>query len=307
MDKKVLHSRKRYRRSRKPVIVLTSVVLVAAFLVILGVSLLLRQLLPVGGDGAESSSGVSSSQSSAVSEPSQASSGEESSEESQASSLQSSEGEAPSSEASSEEPVSSIQQSSSSGEGATVDGYFSDACFIGDSRTEGLRLYGAAPSATFYSAEGLAVNTVFTQPAVTVDGKKVSVVDALKKHSFEKIYIMFGVNELGWPVDSFIRSYGSFVKEVKKLQPEAKIYVQNIFPVTANKSNQSDIYNNTNIKIFNKKIQAMAKEQGVGFVDLYSKLGDESGNLPKGVSPDGVHLDRAYCEKWVQFLMENGE
>ena len=142
---------------------------------------------------------------------------------------------------------------------------------------------------------------------LTVDGKKISVVEALQKNSFDRIYIMFGINELGWPVDSFVRSYGNFVQKVKELQPNAKIYVENIFPVTANKSNQSDIYNNTNIRTFNEKIKAMAQEKGAIYVDLYSMLSDENGNLPKEYSPDGVHLEREYCDKWVRSLMENGD
>lgn len=307
MAKKVLHTRKKYRRRRRPVIILTSIVLVAAFLIVLGISLLLRQFWPSGeaaGGGSENSqtvSEISSSTPSSKTEDSAVNSSE---------AVSSEEGSVPpvsSAAPSSEEPSTPASSSPEGGSNNAVNEYFSNACFIGDSRTEGLRLYGSAPTATFYSAEGLAVNTVFTQPVVTVDGKKISVVEALQKNSFDRIYIMFGINELGWPVDSFVRSYGNFVQKVKELQPNAKIYVENIFPVTANKSNQSDIYNNTNIRTFNEKIKAMAQEKGAIYVDLYSMLSDENGNLPKEYSPDDVHLEREYCDKWVRSLMENGD
>ena len=307
MAKKVLHTRKKYRRRRRPVIILTSIVLVAAFLIVLGISLLLRQFWPSGeaaGGGSENSqtvSEISSSTPSSKTEDSAVNSSE---------AVSSEEGSVPpvsSAAPSSEEPSTPASSSPEGGSNNAVNEYFSNACFIGDSRTEGLRLYGSAPTATFYSAEGLAVNTVFTQPVVTVDGKKISVVEAQQKNSFDRIYIMFGINELGWPVDSFVRSYGNFVQKVKELQPNAKIYVENIFPVTANKSNQSDIYNNTNIRTFNEKIKAMAQEKGAIYVDLYSMLSDENGNLPKEYSPDGVHLEREYCDKWVRSLMENGD
>ena len=51
----------------------------------------------------------------------------------------------------------------------------------------------------------------------------------------------------------------------------------------------------------------MAQEKGAIYVDLYSMLSDENGNLPKEYSPDGVHLEREYCDKWVRSLMENGD
>lgn len=301
MDRKVLHTRKKYRRKRSSVIFLTSIVLILVCLGVVAVTFALKPFFTE--EKAPVSSGESSHTVSSASSLSSSSSKEKpvssKQEESSAVSVSS----APSSQ------ESSSEQSTSNGEnsGASVENYFSNACFIGDSRTEGLRLYGSAPSAAFYSAEGLAVNTVFTQPAVTIDGKKMSVVDALQKQSFDKIYIMFGINELGWPVDSFVASYGNFVDKVKELQPNAEIYVENIFPVTANKSKQSDIYNNPNIRTFNEKIKAMAQEKGVKYVDLYSMLGDKDGNLPKDSSPDGVHLEREYCDKWVRCLMENGD
>lgn len=308
MDKKVMHTRKKYRRKRRSVIAITSVVLVAAFLTVLGIGLLLRQFLSsedisageAGSSGSAASETVSAESSSEVPDASSASPSKDT--DSDGSSVSSKVSEPPSSAESSE------PQSSSGGEeNSELNAHFANACFIGDSRTEGLRLYGSAPTATFYSAEGLAVNTVFTQPVVTIGGKKVSVVEALQKESFDRIYIMFGINELGWPVDSFVRSYGNFVQKVKELQPNAQIYVENIFPVTANKSGQSDIYNNANIRTFNEKIKAMAQEKGVAYVDLYSMLSDGDGNLPKNCSPDGVHLEREYCDKWVRSLMENGD
>ena len=81
--------------------------------------------------------------------------------------------------------------------------------------------------ATFYAYKGLMVDTAFTKQVVNDGGQKLTVVDALRKHKFGKVYIMLGVNELGWPSeDTFIKRYGKLVDEVKKIEPISKIYIQ---------------------------------------------------------------------------------
>lgn len=111
--------------------------------------------------------------------------------------------------------------------------YFDDAVFIGDSRTEGLILYTGLSNAISYTNKGLMVDTVFTKPVINKNGEKLSVMDALRQTNFSKVYIMLGINETGWPYNSvFIEKYGKIIDEIKTINPEAVIYVQEILPVT---------------------------------------------------------------------------
>ena len=64
-----------------------------------------------------------------------------------------------------------------------ADTYFDDAVFIGDSRTEGFMIYENI-DATFYTHKGLMVDTIFTNPVITKDGEKITIMDALAKDSF---------------------------------------------------------------------------------------------------------------------------
>lgn len=59
--------------------------------------------------------------------------------------------------------------------------YFDDAVFIGDSRTEGLMLYGGLSNAAFYTHKGLMVNTIFTKEAVKDGEQKITIMKALGK------------------------------------------------------------------------------------------------------------------------------
>lgn len=184
----------------------------------------------------------------------------------------------------------------------TDNSFFQDAVFIGDSRTEGLGNSGLMGSATFYAYKGLMVDTVFTKQVVNDGGQKLTVIDALKKHKFGKIYIMLGVNELGWASeDVFIKRYGKLVDEIKKIEPSSKIYVQSILPVSKAKSDKG-VYTNDRIRLYNRLIKEMCAEKGVKYLDVYQAVVNSSGALPDDAAVDGVHLKMAYCKKWANYL-----
>lgn len=181
--------------------------------------------------------------------------------------------------------------------------WFDDAVFIGDSRTEGLALYDGLGGASYYTLKGLMVSTVETKPAVEIGGRKVSVMQALRMEKFGKVYVMLGVNELGWSSSqTFVEDYGKLVDDLKKNQPGARIYLQSILPVTAEKSASSTIYNNTKIESYNKAIRKIADEKGVRYLAVSSAVSDRSGCLPPEASTDGVHLNAKYCGKWCEYL-----
>lgn len=189
------------------------------------------------------------------------------------------------------------------GSGQVADSYFDDAAFIGDSRTQGLQLYTGLPNATFYATQGLMVDTFFSKKFVKAGGGKITILDAMKNQTFKKVYIMLGVNELGWAYEKvFIQKYGEVVDKVKELQPDAKIYVQSILPVTKAKSDGDAIYNNTKISRYNELIEQMCREKGVTYLHVADAVGLDNGALPAGSATDGVHLNREYCYKWLDYL-----
>ena len=133
-----------------------------------------------------------------------------------------------------------------------------------------------------------------------------TVMDAIGRKQYKRIYIMLGVNELGWvSTDIFIDDYGKIIDKLKETQPGATIYVQSILPVSAKKSEIDEIYNNPRINEFNGLIQAMAEEKGATYLPVNTAVMDETGALPAGASTDGVHPNIDYCRKWTAYLDEN--
>ncbi len=193
-------------------------------------------------------------------------------------------------------------------EDVTVDdSYFDDALFIGDSRTEGFVLYSPLSNIHAYCSKGLSVSRIYTDTIVPMDdGRKLTVMEALQEQKFNKIYIMFGVNELGWPYDDLFRDqYAKMLRDIRQLQPDALIYVENIIPIAASRSAKDTIYNNENVARFNTIIESVCEEQDVIFLDVASALADENGALPEDASVDGVHCNAEYCSIWLDFLKNN--
>ena len=188
--------------------------------------------------------------------------------------------------------------------------YFSDALFIGDSRTQGLRLYSGVKGATFYDYTGLSIFGVNNPGLVTVDGQSYSIVEALQKGpQFGKVYIAFGMNELGYyNTENYLATFGKFLDQVKEAQPNAVVYLQNLAPVDEAKCakyGQASCITNARVAVFNELFAQLAREHRVCLVDVYSALSDENDGLPSEATSDGIHFQRPWYETWLACLMSH--
>ena len=194
---------------------------------------------------------------------------------------------------------------SSSENRITPEKYFEDALFIGDSRTEGLAVYSHLPHTTFYAKKGLTVENIFTDAFIEEGEQKVTVLEALSQHHFSRIYVMLGINELGWQYSEiFSQQYEKLIEEIRTLQPSADLYIQSILPVSKEKSEEDPYINRERINQYNDLLQELAEKTEAEYVPLDQSLSTEEGYLPEEASVDGVHLNREYCEEWISSLQE---
>lgn len=185
--------------------------------------------------------------------------------------------------------------------------YFDDALFIGDSRTVGLSEYSGWKKPAFYSDIGLTIYDVFDKKIAKVDGKLMTIKDALHKKSFGKIYIMLGINEMGTGnAKTFTKAYKDVVEQIKTLQPDAIIYVEAIMNVTKEKSDHDPIFNNTNIGKRNKHLATLADNKQVFYIDVNEAITDSTGGIPAKYTFDNIHLKAAYYKLWTDFLLQHG-
>lgn len=187
---------------------------------------------------------------------------------------------------------------------AVEESYFDDAIFIGNSRTEGVMLYSHPSNSVAYTHKGLMVNTIFTKPYIKQDDNtKITVMEAIEKAEFSKIYIMLGINETGWvSTDMFIEDYEKIIDAVKESHPDALIYIQSILPVTAKLSSTHSYVKNPKINEYNTRIAKMAQEKQVYYINVAESVMNEDGCLFDDAAVDGIHLKKQYSDMWVEYL-----
>lgn len=179
--------------------------------------------------------------------------------------------------------------------------------FIGDSRTQGFLMYAGLKDVVDYTHIGLMVDTAVTKKFIkTSTGEEVTLLEDMKNRDIQKVYIMLGINELGWSYSQvFVNDYAELIRKIKEIKPNCEVYLQSIIPVTKEKSDSDDIYNNTKIAEYNRLIKDLATTENVKYLDVKSAVVDSSGNLPSSASTDGIHINKTYCLKWLDYIKNN--
>ena len=183
----------------------------------------------------------------------------------------------------------------------------SSVAFIGDSRTQGFIMYNGLKDIQDYSYISLMVDTAMTKKFVkTSNGDKITLLQDMANKNIKKVYIMLGINELGWSYPQVFKSkYIELIYKIREVKPNCEIYVQSIIPMTKSKSDTDSTFNIKNVEIFNNLIQEVANEKNVTYLDVKSALINENGYLPEEASTDGIHINKKYCEKWLEYLKNN--
>ncbi|MCC2876093.1 GDSL-type esterase/lipase family protein [Lachnoclostridium pacaense] len=179
---------------------------------------------------------------------------------------------------------------------------FSGTLFIGDSRTAGLSEYGDFGEAEVFANSGMSVFNLFDEKVKLRNGTKTGLEELLSSQSYQNIYIMLGINELGYDFSSIVTKYQSMVEKIKELQPSAVIILEANLHVTSGKSSQSSLYNNEKINLLNSEIANIAAATGSYYIDVNGIFDDASGNLAAEYSSDGSHVLGKYYSVWVEWI-----
>lgn len=182
------------------------------------------------------------------------------------------------------------------------DTYFDDVVFLGDSRTDGFRLYSGLKTGSYLYATGATVESVFSKSVDTPVGK-MPLLDALEQMECGKIYVMLGINELGWNgTDLFRNQAAKMIERIQADHPDATIVIQSILPVSAKQDAKGSYVNNKRIAAYNQVLEELAEEYGVVYLNVAEAVSDENGYLRADWNFDGVHLNQAGCQAWLDYL-----
>lgn len=183
------------------------------------------------------------------------------------------------------------------------DSFFEDAAMAGNSLMDGFKLFSGLTSCDYYSATSMTVVGVGEKRVVTLDnGTMGTILDGLTQKPYGKIYILLGINEIGFEVQTFIDYYTQMLDTIRAAQPETDIYILGLSPVSQAKSNSSDLFNMTRISSYNEALHQLAEDKGCYYVDLVSALAGSDGFLPSAETSDGVHFSPAVYKLWLDYL-----
>jgi lysophospholipase L1-like esterase len=182
---------------------------------------------------------------------------------------------------------------------AVTDDFFDDAAFFGNSLVDGLRIYGGLKSGDFFAATSASViNVELTKNARLSTGEECTLFQALTEKQYGKIYVLLGINEIGFEPDYFIQLYSALLGRIAEAEPGAELYIMSLTPVTKSTSDTSSVFSLARIRAYNEALFSLAEQSGYKFLDLECALSDAFGYLPDADSTDGIHL---VADKYVQW------
>lgn len=187
------------------------------------------------------------------------------------------------------------------------DSFFDSAVFLGDSRTEGLQLFSGLKHGEFYWARGMTVFRTDSEDyrVFEVNGKKYNMVELLAMKQYDNVYIMLGVNELGYPAESYESGLMALMDKILELQPNAVVYLQVMPPLNdamCRRNKLDDYINNANLSKFNEAIVRVAAEKKVVLLNTAEVYTGADGQLPEELANDGCHFSYGGYKRWADYL-----
>ena len=184
--------------------------------------------------------------------------------------------------------------------------YFNDVLFIGDSRTVGLSVYGRLGSADYFADVGMSVFNLFDKTMSDAGYSNASLRSLLEARQYHTIYIMLGINELGYPLEAIDEQMRAVLGTICSMQPETNIVLIANLPVTKKKAERTEHLAIERIWDLNEMISSYADGHQILYLWSNPDFLTEEGYLKPEVTGDGAHPYALDYERWSQWIMGYG-
>lgn len=179
-----------------------------------------------------------------------------------------------------------------------------DALFIGDSRTVGLMEYAGIDGADYFCTVGMSVYNIHKNSVSVPNVGKVTLTELLNSKKYGKIYIMLGINEVGYKFSNTIEKYSELIEFIKDKQPNAVIFIQANLHVTKSRSDSDKVVNNIAINGLNAELAKLADGKSKFYLDVNILFDDKTGALSSDKSEDNTHLYAKYYKEWGEWIIK---
>ena len=184
--------------------------------------------------------------------------------------------------------------------------YFSDALFIGDSRTDGLRLYAPFDGADYFCNTGMSVLKCLDTSVESVEGfGSVTLAQLLDQRDYGKVYISLGINDVGYDHEYLVDYFKEIIDLVCEKEPDAIVYIMSSMHVAKNRAINEPMFESENVDHLNELFGALADGAHIFYIDVNEAFDDEEGYLVSDYTGDNVHLYAKYYEMWDEWLCQN--
>jgi len=106
------------------------------------------------------------------------------------------------------------------------------------------------------------------------------------------INLLVGINDLGQRFDNsyIVNNIEKIIVNIKEQCPDTKIILQSIYPIKGGgKGRNRRKAHNEDVRIINIEFLRLSTKYNLTYVDMFSLLIDDKGNLIKEYSSDGLH------------------
>lgn len=196
-----------------------------------------------------------------------------------------------------------------------IDEYFKDAVFVGDSIMLGFRNYAMKrqEDAFLSGLQFLAAGSFSANNSLWDLGNKESVHpvykgepryvwDSISMMGCKKVFIMLGMNDLNVTgLEGTWEKYEELLGKIEESSPGVEIHIMSMTYILHGKE-VGKLENNT-IREYNDMLREMARENGLGFINIADALADENGDLAaEYCSDEFAHQNAEAYDVWVSEL-----
>ena len=187
-----------------------------------------------------------------------------------------------------EQKITLLERQDNNGEDArSIKEKFAGAVVVGDSVTEGFAEYDVLNASSVVAKIGVHLDELDEQ------------IMQIKELSPGILFMSLGMNDVtatNGDVDSFISEYKAVLTQIKEEVPDARIFVNSIFPVQEKVIAEEPLFGK--IPEYNEALKQLCDSQTVAYIDN-SGLGSD-----QYYEQDGIHFKADFYPIWAEHMAE---
>ena len=109
----------------------------------------------------------------------------------------------------------------------------------------------------------------------------------------KNIVLLIGTNDIGrgLPLSMSIENVSKIIEITKEKCPDVNFILQAVYPINRGMRDRFEKRSNEKIELMNKEFIKLSEKYNCVWLDITDKLKDETGNLKKEYTFDGLHLN----------------